>query len=63
MDVLFTVTFDGTVTDIEIRDSEPGDTFVRSATAAVENWEFEPIVENGMAVEKRAAVRMMFALE
>ena len=63
VDVVFTVTFDGSVTNIEIRDSKPGDTFVRSATSAVSNWEFEPIVENGAAVEKRAAVRMMFALE
>ena len=63
VDVLFTVTFDGTVSNIEIRGSEPGDTFVRSATNAVSDWEFEPIIENGVAVEKRAAVRMMFALE
>ena len=63
VDVIFTVTFDGSVTDLEIRDSEPGDTFVRSASNAVSNWEFEPIVENGIPVEKRAAVRMMFAIE
>jgi hypothetical protein len=43
--------------------SEPGDTFVLSATRAVEKWLFEPVVENGQIVEKRAGVRMMFALE
>ena len=32
-------------------------------TRAVEKWEFEPVIENGTAVEKRAGVRMMFALE
>jgi TonB family protein len=63
VDVIFTVTFDGTVKDVEIRESEPEGVFERSATRAVERWEFEPIVENGTTVEKRAAVRMMFALE
>lgn len=63
VDVIFTVTTDGTVSDVKVRDSEPGDTFVSAAVRAVEKWEFEPIVENGRTVEKRAGVRMMFALE
>ena len=63
VDVIFTVAIDGTVKDVEARNSEPGETFVRSATSAVADWEFEPVMENGIPVEKRAAVRMMFALE
>ena len=63
VDVVFTVTYDGTVTDIDIAGSEPGDTFVDAATRAVERWRFEPVVENGDIVEKRAAIRMMFAIE
>lgn len=63
VDVIFTVDIDGTVTDIGVRDSNPGDTFVGSATKAVEGWEFEPVVEDGVAIRKRTAVRMMFALE
>jgi TonB family protein len=63
VDVMFTVDIDGTVTDIEIRDSNPGDTFVKSATNAVEDWEFEPVIENGVAIQERAAVRMLFAIE
>jgi len=63
VDVMFSVDIDGTVTDIEIRDSNPGDTFVNSATNAVEDWEFEPVIENGVAIQKRVAVRMMFAIE
>jgi len=63
VDVVFTVDTDGSVTDISVRVSEPGDTFAASATRAVEAWKFEPVVENGVAVQKRAAVRMMFALE
>jgi len=61
--VVFTVTVDGSVTDVEVVGSDPGDTFVDSATKAVAKWEFEPVVENGQTVEKRAGVRMMFALE
>ena len=63
VDIIFTVGTDGTTKDITIRDSNPGDTFVNSAIRAVEKWEFEPIVENGVAIERRAGVRMMFALE
>jgi protein TonB len=63
VDVVFTVGIDGGVSDIEIRDSNPGDLFVSSATKAVEGWEFEPVIEDGVAVSKRAAVRLMFAIE
>ena len=63
VDVVFTVTTDGTVKDIDVRNSEPGETFVSSAIKAVEKWEFEPVVDNGVVIEKRAGVRMMFALE
>ena len=63
VDILFTVGTDGMTKDIVIRDSNPGDTFANAAINAVERWEFEPIVENGVVVERRAGVRMMFALE
>ena len=63
VDVIFTVDIDGSVTNILIRDSNPGDTFVASATKAIEAWKFEPVINNGVAIQKRAAVRMMFALE
>jgi len=63
VDLVFTVDIDGTVVDVSVRASNPGVTFVNSAVSAVEGWEFEPVVENGVAVQKRAAVRMMFAVE
>ena len=63
VDVVFTVAKDGTVKDIEILESEPGETFDKAATKAVERWVFEPVVEDGKIVEKFAGVRMMFALE
>ena len=63
VDVVFTVDIDGTVKDIDVRNSEPGETFVNAAVKAVEKWEFEPAIEDGSIVEKRVGVRMMFALE
>ena len=63
VDVIFTVAMDGTVKDIEAPRSEPDDIFVGAAMRAVENWEFEPVIENATIVEKRAGVRLMFALE
>jgi protein TonB len=63
VDVAFTVTYDGSVIDVDVTGSDPGDTFVDAATRAVSRWRFEPVVENGEIVEKRAGVRMMFAIE
>ena len=63
VDVVFTVDIDGSVTNVSVRNSNPGDTFVASTTRAVEAWVFEPVIENGVATQKRAAIRMMFALE
>ena len=63
VDVVFIVTTDGSVRSIDVRDSNPGDTFVNAAVRAVERWEFEPVVENGVFIEKLVGVRMMFALE
>jgi TonB family protein len=63
VDVIFTVDIDGTVKETTVRDSNPGNTFVNAAVDAVQDWEFAPVIENGSAVEKRAAVRMMFAIE
>ena len=63
VDVVFTVDIDGKVDDIIVRDSQPDETFTEAAINAVVDWEFEPIIENGVAVRKRAAIRMLFALE
>ena len=63
VDVVFTVAMDGSVKDLEVRDAAPKGIFDSSALRAVEKWEFEPVIENGVLVEKRAGVRMMFALE
>ena len=63
VDIVFTVALDGTVKDVEVRNSQPGEVFDNAAVRAVEKWRFEPVIENGVAVEKRAGIRMMFALQ
>ena len=63
VDLHFTVSIDGSVKDAIVSKSKPEGTFDEAAVRAVEKWAFEPVVENGEAVEKRAGVRMMFAAE
>lgn len=63
VDVMFTVNSAGAVEDIDITDSQPGTTFDSAAIEAVEQWEFEPLVENGAAVPARVGVRLSFALQ
>ena len=63
VDVVFTLNLDGTVTNVDVIESTPGNTFVDAAVRAVEGWEFEPIFDDGVAIEKRATVRIMFAIE
>lgn len=63
VDVSFTVTADGRVTDIEIMNAEPAELFNDSASDAVAEWRFEPPTRDGMPVSQRVAVRMMFSLQ
>jgi TonB family protein len=63
VDLGFTVARDGTVHSIEIIESAPVNVFDEAATKAVSQWRFDPVIENGRPVEKRAGVRMMFSLE
>jgi len=63
VDVQFIVTTDGRVRSMFILSSEPGDTFDKAAMDAVEQWRFESVMENGVAVEKRTAVRLAFDLQ
>lgn len=63
VDLAFTVTATGAVSDVEVTHSEPGTLFDAAAIEAVEQWEFEPPMDNGTPVQKRVAVRMSFALQ
>jgi TonB family protein len=63
VDVAFTVTETGSVADVEVREADPADVFEDAAIKAVEQWKFEPPVDDGIAVSKRVAVRMSFNLQ
>jgi len=63
VDVVFTVAKDGTVKDVEVPKADPEGVFDNSAMRAVEKWEFDPVVVDGVVIEQRAGIRMMFALE
>ena len=63
VEIEFTVDLDGSVQRVSVIASDPGVTFINAAVTAVEKWEFEPVVENNIAVQKLATVRMMFAVE
>ena len=63
VDVSFTVQRDGSVGDVTVIESTPGSVFDQAALEAVQQWEFEPVIEDGRSVEKRSAVRMAFDLQ
>ena len=63
VEVYFTVTPSGGTTDVEIARSDPETVFDRAATSAVEDWEFEPVEYRGQVISRRAAAKLVFALE
>lgn len=52
VELMFTITKAGTVTDIVITAANPGTIFNRSAVQAVSKWKYNPKVENGSAVNR-----------
>jgi serine/threonine-protein kinase len=63
VDVSMTIAVDGSVYDITILDAKPEGTFDDAAIEAVQQWRFDPVIENGRPTEKRTAVRMAFELQ
>ncbi len=60
VEVVFTVTAFGEVTDAEVRNSSPEDVFDQAAIKAVKQWRFEPVMRDGKSVAQRAVVRLKF---
>ncbi len=52
VELMFTITAAGTVTDIVVTASVPGTVFNKSAVRAVSKWKYNPKVENGIAVDR-----------
>lgn len=63
VDVYFTVTPEGSTTDIEVSSSKPTTIFNRAAVKAVEKWEFEPVEYRGQIISQRVATRLTFNLD
>ena len=61
VELAFTVTPNGTVDDIEVRNASPANVFDDAAVRAVRQWRFEPVVRNGERVSQRAMVRLRFS--
>jgi TonB family protein len=63
VDVSFTVTSQGKVTDVLVLDADPSEIFNRSAVAAVRRWKYDPKTINGVPVESHLQLRLQFKLD
>ena len=63
VDVSFTVTAEGKVTDVVVIHSEPSDLFDRAAASAVRRWRYEPRRLEGTPVESHLQIRIDFKLD
>ncbi|HXR92540.1 MAG TPA: TonB family protein [Steroidobacteraceae bacterium] len=63
VDVQFTITPQGTVTNVAVVHSDPGNIFDHAAVDAVSRWRYDPRVIDGRAVESRSQARVRFKLD
>lgn len=63
VDLNMTIARDGSVYNVIVLSAEPESTFDEAAIQAVSQWKFQPVIEAGVPVERRTAVRMAFELE
>lgn len=61
VELAFTVTPNGSVDDVEVRNASPANVFDDAAVRAIRQWRFEPVERNGERVAQRAMVRLKFA--
>lgn len=59
----FTVTKTGTVTDIQVLRGEPEGVFDAAASRSLRSYRYEPVVVDGVARDKRARLRMRFTAQ
>lgn len=62
VELQFTVTSEGRVTNITTLRAQPEHTFEESATRAVSRWRFEPAMRNGKAVDVHVQIQLDFKL-
>jgi periplasmic protein TonB len=63
VEVQFVVRKDGSLGDLTVTGAEPVGVFEQSALDAVRRWHYQPIVRDGQATERRARVRVRFAVK
>jgi TonB family protein len=63
VDVSFTISPQGKVTDVTVVSAVPSDIFNRAAIAAVRRWKYEPKMVNGVPVEAHQQLRLQFKLD
>jgi TonB family protein len=56
----FTITVNGQVKDISVKDAKPAGVFEHAAIDGVSQWRFVPIIRDNKAVEQRARIRVRF---
>ena len=62
-ELVFIVKADGSVADIRVARSEPGEVFVNAARAAARRWRFIPGRKDGSNVSARVRQLIRFRLE
>lgn len=60
--VEFTVLEDGSVTDVDVLESDPPRVFDREAVRAILKWKFKPRIVDGRPVKRRATQTLQFTL-
>jgi protein TonB len=63
VELVLVVQTDGSVSDIEVTDSFPGNVFVQAALRAVRQWRFKPGTKDGQPVATRVRLPLRFQLE
>ncbi len=63
VDVSFTISPQGKVSDVIVTSAVPSDIFDRAAIAAVRRWKYEPKTVNGVPVEAHQQLRLQFKLD
>lgn len=63
VDLSLTIARDGSVYNVIVLSADPKSTFDEAAIEAISQWKFQPVIEAGVPVERRTAVRMAFELE
>jgi protein TonB len=63
VDVSFTISPQGKVSDVTVISAVPSDIFNRAAIAAVHRWKYEPKTINGVPVEAHQQLRLQFKLD